>query len=416
MCGSAPVDLLERMERIARATLLPDAQPADPRGQGAMSADRRYARQRLLSWWDQDRLRDAQILVAGAGALGNEVLKNLALLGVGRLVVVDFDVIERSNLSRCVLFRDSDIGRPKAEAAAESIRQLNGEVDARSIGGDLFFDVGLGQYRHSALAIGCLDSQAARARVSGDCGLAGIPYLDGGMWALGGEARWFPASGGPCFECTLRDSDRNAELVRYTCDGFSGATSDQPEEALPTLACTAAVVGGMLAQEAVKWLCQLPTPMGRAIVYNGQGLTLHRSRLEVNAACPSSHTPYEGVIELESRSAELTARDLLARASKDCGSDDCVLHLGRDLLVSLKCPLCKRERTVNRALRRVREEERLCPDEGARCETTVINAVESDSPYAERTLSGLGVPPADVVAVQSGEELLLYELTGDLPG
>ena len=84
--------------------------------------DDRYSRLRLIAWWDQERLARAKILVVGAGALGNEVLKNLALLGIGTTYVVDFDTIEPSNLARSVLFRVADRGRSKAEVAAERAR------------------------------------------------------------------------------------------------------------------------------------------------------------------------------------------------------------------------------------------------------------------------------------------------------
>ena len=80
--------------------------------------DDRYSRLRLISWWRQERLATAKVLVVGAGALGNEVIKNLALLGVGTTYLIDLDAIEASNLSRSVLFRAEDAGRPKAEVAA----------------------------------------------------------------------------------------------------------------------------------------------------------------------------------------------------------------------------------------------------------------------------------------------------------
>ncbi|MFN8857498.1 MAG: HesA/MoeB/ThiF family protein, partial [Planctomycetaceae bacterium] len=76
--------------------------------------DDRFARFRLMSWWDQPRLAAARVLVIGAGALGNEILKNLALLGIGQAVVCDLDQIEQSNLSRSVLFREGDRGRAKS--------------------------------------------------------------------------------------------------------------------------------------------------------------------------------------------------------------------------------------------------------------------------------------------------------------
>src|SRR5436305_13112 len=88
----------------------------------------RFARFEAIRWWRQERLRESRVLVIGAGALGNEVIKNLALLGVGNVIVVDMDKIEKSNLSRSVLFRESDEGKFKAQAAAEAARGIYPEA------------------------------------------------------------------------------------------------------------------------------------------------------------------------------------------------------------------------------------------------------------------------------------------------
>ena len=79
----------------------------------------RYSRLRLISWWDQERLKNATIMVVGAGAIGNELIKNLTLLGIGRILIYDMDAIESTNLTRSVLYRAKDVGRYKAEVAAE---------------------------------------------------------------------------------------------------------------------------------------------------------------------------------------------------------------------------------------------------------------------------------------------------------
>ena len=81
----------------------------------------RYERLRLIRWWDQDRIRNARMLVLGAGALGNEVAKNLALIGAGKTYIVDFDKIETSNLTRSVLLCSGDVGQWKADATAGPI-------------------------------------------------------------------------------------------------------------------------------------------------------------------------------------------------------------------------------------------------------------------------------------------------------
>lgn len=106
--------------------------------------DDRFARFRLISWWDQPRLAAAKVLVIGAGALGNEILKNLALLGVGHVFVADLDAVENSNLSRSVLFREGDAGRGKAELAAARARDIYPALRVQPFRGNIVYDLGLG--------------------------------------------------------------------------------------------------------------------------------------------------------------------------------------------------------------------------------------------------------------------------------
>ena len=108
--------------------------------------DDRYSRLRLIPWWRQERLAAAKVLVVGAGALGNEVLKNLALIGVGTVIVIDLDAVEPSNLSRSVLFRVQDGGRAKAEVAAQRAGEINPDVTFHPIRGDVITDLGLGLF------------------------------------------------------------------------------------------------------------------------------------------------------------------------------------------------------------------------------------------------------------------------------
>src|SRR3954471_13616406 len=104
------------------------AGPADETPELIIDDSDRYSRLRLIPWWRQEKLASAKVLVVGAGALGNEVLKNLALLGVGTTYVIDLDTVEPSNLSRSVLFRAEDGGRGKAEVAARRACEINPDV------------------------------------------------------------------------------------------------------------------------------------------------------------------------------------------------------------------------------------------------------------------------------------------------
>lgn len=389
-----------------------------------MSSDR-YARQRLIRWWDQERLQKARVLVAGVGALGNELLKNLALLGVGELLLIDFDRIEPSNLSRMVLFDEQDVGRSKVEVAAEALARLNPALNVRTIEGDLFYDVGLGHFRHSDLVIGCLDNLAARSRVGLSCGLAGVPYLDGGMWSLGGEVRWFLGDDGPCFDCTLDAGDLARADERRSCSGFRDPEWDTAFR-VPTVISTAAIIGGLLAQEAAKWLCGHAIHGGEAIVYNGQTLRMHRAELSRRATCLSSHRPYEQVHELPYRATELTARQLLTLVRDDIlpslygtafpANTALSLQLGRDFLLAFTCATCKERQAINRLWGQVLEDERVCPTCGAIRQPEAIQSLTLNSPYIDHTLAQLGVPPADALAIYGADEIVICELTGDLKG
>jgi adenylyltransferase/sulfurtransferase len=177
----------------------------------------RFDRFRLIGWWDQQRLRAARVVVIGAGALGNEIIKNLALLGVGQLFIADRDRIERSNLSRSVLFRDADCGRSKAEVAAERARELYPEMRVQAFDGNVVYDLGLGVFRWADVIIGGLDNREARVAINQAAAKLGKPWIDGAIERLDGVARVFDAATGPCYECTMSDVDWKMLAARRSC-------------------------------------------------------------------------------------------------------------------------------------------------------------------------------------------------------
>ncbi len=93
----------------------------------------RFERLRLIPWWDQELLLRSTVLVVGAGALGNEAIKNLALSGVGRLIIVDSDVIDPTNLPRSILFREADCGRMKAEVASKAAQEISPAIQTKTM-------------------------------------------------------------------------------------------------------------------------------------------------------------------------------------------------------------------------------------------------------------------------------------------
>ncbi|HHG84443.1 MAG TPA: ThiF family adenylyltransferase, partial [Bacteroidetes bacterium] len=201
--------------------------------------------------WDQDRVREARILVVGAGALGNEVLKNLALLNVRRIVIADFDRVEMSNLSRSVLFRaeDAHAHRPKAEVAAERLLDLNPNLEILSLNGDLMCDLGLGLLRNIDVAIACVDNRLARLYLNRWCFRVGIPWVNGGILNLSGQVSSYQM-GHSCYECGLTKIGWKDIRERMGCTDMARryAMSGQ----VPTTPISASIIAAIQVQEALK--------------------------------------------------------------------------------------------------------------------------------------------------------------------
>jgi len=213
-------------------------------------SESRYDRQERIWWWDQSSLRAARVLVVGAGALGNEIVKNLALVGVGSVDVVDMDRIEHSNLARCALFRERDEGRFKAEALADAANDLNSDVTVHAFVCRVQA-LGMAGLRQYDVVIGGLDNREARLWVNQAMRLIGGYWVDGAIEGLQGVVRVFGPEG-PCYECTLGETDRELLAHRRSCALVSPEALEGGRT--PTNATTASIVGGIQVQEAIKIL------------------------------------------------------------------------------------------------------------------------------------------------------------------
>jgi adenylyltransferase/sulfurtransferase len=354
-------------------------------------------------------------VVVGAGALGNELVKNCALLGLGALVVVDFDRVETSNLSRSVLFRASDAGRPKAEVLAEAGRALYPGLRATALSADVVHGVGLGLFRWADVVLGALDNREARLAVNRACYRVGRPFVDGGIDVLSGVARVFLPPEGPCYECTLGEADWRALEQRHSCSLLNRELLAFGK--VPTTPTTASVVAGIQAQEAVKLLHGQPTLAGAGFVFEGRTHTSYRTEYVRNPDC-LSHEPLGELVVQGRGAADTTAREALGWAREALGPS-ARLEFVRELLGGFECPGCGREEAVHRPLASVGEDEARCPACGARRAPRLYHALGgaedgSRGPdVLDRTLAELGVPPWDVVCGRAGERVVGFELSGD---
>jgi molybdopterin/thiamine biosynthesis adenylyltransferase len=371
--------------------------------------DDRFARFRLIGWWDQSRLASARVLVIGAGALGNEIIKNLALLGVGHVLIADLDRIERSNLSRSVLFRESDCGRGKAEVAAQRARELFPAIRVQSFDGNIVYDLGLGVYRWADVVLAGLDNREARVAINQAVAKVGKPWIDGAIERLDGVARVFDPATGPCYECTMSDVDWKMLEARRSCSLLSREEMDEGK--VPTTPTTSSVVAGIQVQEAIKLLHGLETLSGKGFVFDG---TTHQSYVVAYSRLPDcpSHDMIGPIASLPRSVEDTTAGDLLERVQTDLGAT-AVVDFNHDLLESLTCGTCRRTRPLLASLGKVAESQGRCPECGELSTPNVYHTLSGDSPVLDRTLSELGVPPWDIVIGRAGNRQQGYELAGD---
>jgi adenylyltransferase/sulfurtransferase len=355
----------------------------------------RYARFRLIGWWDQEKLGSASVLVAGCGALGNEVTKNLVLLGVGEVVVVDNDIVENANLAKSVLFRPGDTGRSKVEVAAERLAELNPDVRIRPLHGDVLLDLGLGLFRDVDLAIGCLDNREARLFVNQACWRMGTPWIDGAIQEISGVAKVFVPPDGSCYECTFTDLDYRYLNLRYSCPGLK--SEDIAQGKVPTTPTISSIIAGIQAQEAVKMIHGLETLASHALVFNGVTNFFYVTEIPRREDC-LSHETYPPAEETGLEAHAATARELMQAAF---GTDEgaCV-ELDRDFVTEISCPPCSETRTLNLPRDRIAAGRGLCPSCGADMSPEFLQSIPASSSLADRPLADLGIPQHDVVRVR----------------
>jgi len=373
-------------------------------------AEDRFSRFRLIGWWDQKKISAARVLVIGAGALGNEILKNLALLGFTNIVIVDMDSIEPSNLSRSVLYRARDMGRRKADVAAEAVRNIFPEARAHAITTDAMHGLGLGVFHWADLVLAGLDNREARLWINRACWKMNRPWIDGAIEGINGVARVFLPGVPPCYECTLGETDWAILNKRMSCNLL--ALESSTEGKVATTPTISSVIAGLQVQEAVKWLHGLPVLAGKGFVFEGLNHTSYRVEYTENSDCMSHYT-LEHVEHLPESSSEMTLDQLLARARQQLGTAEVVLEFSRDIVHKLSCPACNREEEIFAALGSVPYARGRCSACGQmRAVVTAHNYSGAES-FGDRSLEQLGLPRFDVFVARSADRELACLMAGD---
>ena len=297
----------------------------------------RYRRHDLIDWFSQEQVAAARIAVIGAGAVGNEVVKSLALLGVGEIDVFDFDVVELHNLTRGVLLREADAGRKKAEVVAERARELDPHVTVRGIAGDFWDTLSLGRLERYDCAIAAVDNLEARLKLNQMCLIAGVDLVNAGL-----DSRWvtvesFPFGSAPgvaCYECTLPDTAYARVAERYSCGGLRRRA--QLEHRIPTTVITASVAGALAASTALRFGGDATPAHSRRVLIDTIGGTSSVVEIDRREGCPGC-----GVFAVPPRVVRTRNRWApRSESAADASLGELPLRLSDALITAYECAAC----------------------------------------------------------------------------
>jgi adenylyltransferase/sulfurtransferase len=370
----------------------------------------RFSRFRLIPWWDQSKIANCRLLVVGAGALGNEILKNAALLGFRKVVIVDLDRIDESNLSRTILYRNQDIGKFKANVAADAYQKIASDSVVQPLVENVVHGCGLGLFEWSDVILAGLDNREARLWINRSAWKVNRPWFDGAIEGINGVVRVFVPGAPPCYECTLGEIDWALLDKRMSCNLLALEQNDEGKT--PTTPTISSVIAGIQVQEAVKMIHGLPTLTGKGYVFEGLNHSSYTVEYTENPDCMSHYTVPD-IVHMPESSRDLTLVDLLQRARADAGSDDVVIEFSRDVIQKLVCSSCGGEEEMYAPAGKVRLQEATCPKDGHLRTVVSVHGFSGNEDFGYRPLDQLGLPLLDLFVARSSQREIGYIPYGD---
>lgn len=381
----------------------------------------------LLSWFKKDKVSNARVLVAGAGALGNEVVKDLTLFGVGHIFVVDFDRIEISNLTRSVLFREEDAfaHRYKADVVAQRAMEINPQIKVTPIVGNLFSEVGLALYKSVDVIIGCLDSRLARYQLNRMAMRAGKTWIDGSIENLTGVVKVY-TPGESCYECGLSREEFNIIMLRTGCADVVHSQTSQGRVA--TTPISASIVGAVQAQEAMKIIHldaydnekrPFSTLQGKMWRYEGLTNTTNTYKFASwKKSCPA-HEQWNPILNGENMSVDMTVEEAIREIKKICNVDAVEINLMNNKFIeaiisdnpekefSVMIPESQLESTISADAEIRKLSYRTL------FHKKFHENIDSYFPFRNLTLRQIGIPYFDVIKVATAKGEFYIELSAD---
>jgi adenylyltransferase/sulfurtransferase len=248
----------------------------EPAAELTVNEVKRYSRHLIIpdvGMTGQKRLKNARVLCVGAGGLGSPALLYLAAAGVGTLGVIDFDVVDESNLQRQIIHGQSDIGRPKAVSARDSIKEVNPYVNVIVHSEALTTDNVMEIFSGYDLIVDGTDNFATRYMVNDACVLLHKPYVWGSIYRFDGQASVFWADHGPCYRCLYPEPPPPGMVPSCAEGGVLGVLC--------------ASIGSIQVNEAIKLLTGIGEPLvGRLMIYDALEMTYRSLNIRKDPDCP----------------------------------------------------------------------------------------------------------------------------------
>ena len=243
----------------------------------------KYSRLKLYKWFDLEKVRKTKILVVGAGALGNEVCKNLVLSGYKNITIVDMDIIVKSNLNRCILFSDEDAEkkRYKAEAIAEKLKMFDKKLNIEYYIEEI---EKLEVIEKNDIVLGCVDNVKARLHINAHCYYNKIPYIDGATHGQIGKVQVILPPFTSCLECGMNSTHSKILQLRFSCTGKDVKFFEPKIEADVN---TTSIIAAIQVQEALKITHGMDNYIKNIFYYDGARNFADIFELPINPDCPN---------------------------------------------------------------------------------------------------------------------------------
>jgi molybdopterin/thiamine biosynthesis adenylyltransferase/rhodanese-related sulfurtransferase len=290
----------------------------EPAAELTVDEVRRYSRHLIIpdvGMAGQKRLKNAKVLCVGAGGLGSPALLYLAAAGVGTLGIIDFDVVDESNLQRQVIHGQSDVGRLKAESAAESVREINPLVDVVVHNATLTTENVMEIFSGYDLIVDGTDNFATRYMVNDAAVLLGKPYVWGSIYRFDGQASVFWEEHGPCYRCLYPEPPPPGMVPSCAEGGVLGVLC--------------ASIGSIQVTEAIKVLTGIGDPLvGGLMVYDALEMSYRKIKVRKDPNCAlcgenptvtdllEDYEDFCGAVSVEAQEATIDAT-ITARELKD---------------------------------------------------------------------------------------------------